>query len=230
MKHALAALTLAAMAGPALADGTAVIGTPDAEGSHEMRVSWLNQDTIRMEPVDPAAGAYMVLRDGAAYSVSPAGAGGPMVMDLSTISAMGQGLAAQSGAPGPDASIGEHAAAEVTGMRPTGARETVAGLEGAVYEIDWIDQSGAARTTTAVLSEDPLAVELTQAFSTFGETTHAEADPRSRRIVDSGLGLLRFGESFRVASLEDGGVSAAAFELPAEPMDLESMMRGMPQR
>jgi len=218
-------------AGPALADGKAVVRSPSPEGVQDITISWRDADTARME-VELTDG-YMVARDGKLYSVSNAGGAGQMVMDLSALGEMAdmmkQTAGAAAGGQGPGAQLAKRQAASVESLSDTGSDETVAGVNGDLYEIAWTDKTGQSHTDTMVLSADPLVREFNDVFSTLAGVAQSE-DPRTAAINAEGRGLLRFGEEFRVVEISDETPPAGAFELPAEPVDLGAMMQGMPKQ
>ena len=137
----------------ALGAGTATV---QAEGQ-TMEVAWQDGETARIDPQGQPA--YMLMQDGKLYSVSTV-QGRTMVLDVSGMAAMlrqmgGRG-AGGLGAVAPSA----WGAARVSGVEATGRSETVAGIQGEVYEVRWRDSNGRSHTDEAVLNGDPRAVEL----------------------------------------------------------------------
>ncbi|TGY87666.1 hypothetical protein E5163_14635 [Marinicauda algicola] len=218
----LAALAASALASAAHADGVAEISTPSQPGSETATIAWQDADTLRIDTPDPAG--YMLIRDGNAYAVTDQPGMGLMVLDLASIMTMARGMAAAGGMDTP--SLDEHRAAAVERITATGTRETVAGLEGEVYEIVWTDAAGDSHTDTAVLSGDALAREFTAAFAAFAQASGTEPDARSVELHDRGLGILRYGDDFALVSISGDAPGADHFELPAEPMTMQDMMRG----
>jgi len=126
------------------------------------------------------------------------------------------------------ASLAERQAESVESVSATGATEVVAGIEGDLYEITWIDMTGERHTDTMVLSDDPLVLEFNDVFSDLAGTGETD-DPRSAAIVAEGKGLLRFGEMFRVVEINGDTPPSGAFELPADPVDFGDMLQGIQQ-
>lgn len=215
-----ALLTLALSPLYACAAGTATIET-DGESS---TIAWLNNSTIRVD-MPFAYGGYMVARDGKIYMVSTNSTGGmPPVME---IGGMMQGFAAMGNKAGGD-SAGP-LAKDVTSIKATGKKETVAGIDGEVYELTTTDQQGHSQTLQAVFTDDPLVVEMTAAYLAFSEAMvgpkviadFKSALPKSKR------GLLRVGDEMVLQSIAADPPSASVFELPAKPMNIGDMMKDL---
>ncbi|WP_366655717.1 hypothetical protein [Fodinicurvata sp. EGI_FJ10296] len=179
---------------------------------------------MRITPGTP--GTYMLVRDGTLYAATTAGGMGVHVVDLSSLGEMAGSMGADSGGAdgqtGPQITI--ETAEEVTGLEATGRQEVVAGIEGELYEIGWIDSGGEHHTDQMVLTDNPLAVEMGQAFAAMAAATNGEVEPRQAAIVERGLGILRYGQAFVVESLTDESRPASEFELPAEPTNIGDMM------
>lgn len=221
------AIGLLTTALPALAGGQATLEA-SGEGAGTMQLSWADEDTVRLDPGNQPA--YMLVRDGKAYSVSNAG-GQTMVMDLSSMS----GAMQTQGGPSPSQQGTVANARSVDSMKATGTSETVAGIEGEVYEIAWTDGNGQKHTDEAVLTEDETVVEMTAAFRGFADTMGSvggdgNPDAIGEKLKAENKGLLRFSNQMRVTAVSDGAPSADEFELPAEPMDMQKMLEGMQRR
>ncbi len=224
MSRVFIMLAAALLGAPAFADGRAVIESPTPEGMHELEVSWDGEGRVRFDPGN--ADAYMLVRDGVLYAVTSAGGMGPQVINLSSI----EGMAGAGASAGPDigAEIMARRAEAVVSMEPTGRTETLADMEGELYEVTWRDAAGETHVDNAVLTDAPLALELDQAFAALLEnTTEGEPDARQVEVRERGLAILRYADSYTVLSAADAGSPPGDFELPAEPMDLQSMMQGM---
>lgn len=225
MIRLVSALGLAlSAAAPALADGTARFTSPTPEGEKTMEMAWLDPGTMRITPGSPET--YMLLREGTLYSVTSAGGMGVQVFDMSALGemagAMGQG-AGGAEAPG---QFTIETPEEVISLESTGRSEEVAGIDGELYEIRWRDSDGASHTDQMVLTDDPLAVEMGEAFAAMAAAVDGETDLRHQAVAERGLGILRYGDAFVIESLDAEAPPASAFELPAEPMDLGNMMGG----
>lgn len=222
LSRVLASMLFAA-ASPALAGGQATLET-SGKGAGAMSLSWSDPQTVRMTPEGQPA--YVLVREGKVYSITNAG-GSLMVMDISSMS----GMIPQQGAT-PQQETGTIADARaVTSVEPTGETETVAGIEGEIYEISWKDSRGGSHVDEAVLSEHDTAVEMTAAFRAFADAmgSAGNTDAIGERMSATGKGLLRFSDNFRVTAISSETPPAGEFELPAQPMDMENMMQGVPE-
>lgn len=213
------------------AGGTAKVEvTGDNAAGGTMTMRWQDADNVRVDP--PNQPAYMLLRDGKAYTVMSSG-GRTMVMDLASISNMPGGGPGGMGNPGMSGSSAISHATAVTELGATGRSETIAGIEGQIYNVAWTDASGESHSGEAVLSDDATVVEMSQAFGGFIEamaavgSTKSPGDAISEKLAAEGLGVLRFENQFRLAEISDETPSAGTFELPAKPMNLQDMMKGM---
>lgn len=200
----------------AMAAGTASVQTED----QTLEVLWQDESKARITPQGQSS--YMVMRDGKLYGVSTGGSR-TMVMDLTAMAGiMGRmGLDPSSTSPGPDQAM------EVESFGATGERETVAGLQGEVYEVRWRDQDGRTHTDQAVLSDNPLVVELMTVMAGAAQTLAEAMDREHGGVVEEqlstrGLGILRYNET-RVTKISGEAPGAGAFELPAEPMGSPGM-------
>lgn len=227
MRPFLVAATLL-LATPAFAAGTATIETTGPQGPQRMEVAWNDAGALRLG--FPGRQAYMVVRDGTLYAVTT-DRGRPMVMNMSEMGAlagrMSRGGMGGDIAPGLD----RHRASTVVAIEATGASREIAGLPAREFMITWTDRTGRERTDRAMLSPDPLAVELTRAFQSLAAASRGtdRPDPRASAIDGRGLGTLAYGDSFTVTEIAAETPPADAFELPAAPMSLKDMMGGTGQ-
>ena len=126
--------------------------------------------------------------------------------------------------------------AEVKSLKDTGKTETVAGVQGNIYTLEYLDHEGNTKTTDAVLSKDSKAREFTQTMYSIGTTLRDEMGNGEgqnkvagtgalwKQIDDQGLGLLRFGQGLTVSKLDDSKPDKSRFELPAAVTPINSMM------
>ena len=220
----LAALSLL-LPGIALAGGKATLVTTDQPmpmagqagngGPTSMTITWQDKNTTRMDFAD--AGMYLIMRDGKTYSVSQHN-GTPLVMDMSGMSGMMQSMMPKSG-------NSEHPFGSIDSVTATQSNETVAGIKGRVYNMSWTEPDGSKKSDEAVLTDDPLVVEMTQAY--FGAMSAMVGEKYTRLYQDAlpeaDQGLLKVGKQFYVESISKEDPPAATFELPGKPMDLPSM-------
>ncbi|MDZ7663110.1 hypothetical protein [Thiohalophilus sp.] len=151
-----------------------------------------------------------------------------MVIDLSAMAGM---MGGRMGAEVPSTSPGTDRAVEVESFGATGEKEVVAGIQGEVYEIRWRDEDGRTHTDQAVLSDNPLAVELTSVMHEVARTYAEAMDREHSGVVEDalsarGLGILRYGD-MRLTEISGESPGEKAFTLPAKPMD-PSGMGGIP--
>jgi hypothetical protein len=219
---ALATAVLAAPP-PALADGTVIY---QADAGQMGRVSMTDRwrgDALRIdiEGVD----AFMLLKGDTVYSVT-SGGGQVMVIPISDLAGMAG--AAGAGAQAPQA--GPAFPTDIGGMEPTGEVRTVAGIEGEVYQVEWVDNRGAAHTSTAVLTDDARLLDHQALKMSFSQTVAGEdPNPLMVELDRRNLAPLTFGDRFAVVEATADPGPEGNFVLPAEPMDLKGMMQGMGQ-
>lgn len=196
---------------------SATAGTPTT-----MTITWRDADTLRMDMGNE--GDYFIMRDGKAYSVSQSD-GETMVMDMEGMGAMVQAMANKGKKK-------ENPFGSIDSVKATGATDTVAGVKGRVYHMTWTDPDGSHKSGDAVLTDDPLVVEMTRAYlgsmSTMVGAENTESFEKS--LPDDDHGMLRMGDQFRIDSISRSDPPASTFTLPAEPMDLQSLMGGMGQK
>lgn len=205
---------LAALPLTGLAAGSATLGT----GQATSRILWQDSDTLRMQQ-GSNDGDYFLVRDGTAYSVTNRG-GKPMVIDMGAMLQMMRGAAgsqdAQPNLPQPGS------------FEATGDRETVAGIPGQVYRMQWTDGQGQQHKQEVVLTDDPRVVEMTRAYlGSIGAMFGGESASGFQQAMPADArGLLRVGQDFRLVEISDAQPAESEFELPAEPTSLQDMMRG----
>lgn len=190
----------------ALAAGSATIANDDGS---TVQIEY-DGDRVRLEL--PEGDGYMVVRDGRMYSVS-----GDTVFDVSSVFEM---FADQISLDPADEVEVLHE------LRPTGRTETIAGVRGEVYIVDYTDENGQRAEEEVVLSSDRRAVELREAFETMARAVASATDQAPQKELTEAFGdrgVLRFGDSMKVSSLSDRRPAAARFDLPSEPQDMEGI-------
>lgn len=207
------ALALATL--PAFAAGTARVRVEAGpQGAmRPMTFEWGDGGEVRMEV--PGQQGYMLVRDGHAYAVRGSGAKA-MVLDLTVMHNSG-GEAGGGGLAGRTALLG---------LDALGGSATVAGIEGELYRMRW-REAGEEKSGRVVLSGDPMAQSLSDAWGELARSMGAERDEGGvmSALQERGLGLLRLEGQFEVVEITGDTPAADRFELPAEPMDPRKLMR-----
>lgn len=193
---------------------------PVGGGESTMTLVWRDAKTMRMDFGDDAA---LIIRDGKTYSISQSD-GQIQVMDMAAMMKMMQAVSGQG-------TQGKNPLGSIDSVKATGATETVAGIKGRVYHMTWTNPDGKQQSGDAVLTNDPLVVEMTVAWlgSMSGMVDADTANAFLDGLPSKDRGLLRMGNQIQVESVSRSDPPASTFELPAKPMDLQSLMGGMGQ-
>lgn len=199
------------------------IGTAHAAGS--ATISSSDGETVRMDYLDDklsmnvgAGSDRMVLRDGKMFMIS-----GDTVIDAGSMMSM---VGQQMPALGPDD------VDQFKSLKASGRSETVAGINGEVHVLTYVDGEGNTQSRELVLSKDPRAVELMKAFSNMTETmAQLTGNPMPAGGAEfeaalRGYGMLRADSDFRVVSFNDAP-AASRFELPSAPQSMPNMQGQM---
>jgi len=193
----------------------------EADGATTV-VEFDGKSLMRLEEKDQSD-AYMVMRDEKLYSVAQQ-SGMAFVIEIgATVAQLGD-MSEHRDLYGKDVR-------EIKALRDTGRSETVAGISGVVYELDYINNAGQSVTETLVLSSDPTVYELTQATMAMSEIMmraagmekSADIEMMNASVLGKGLGVLRHGDDYMLSSIKEGKPAAKRFTLPAKPMDLSNM-------
>jgi hypothetical protein len=213
--HALVGASLVS-ALPALA-GTATV-TAGGEGQ-SMTFEYADGNLLRMSTSEDS---YMLMRDNTLFIVANEG-GEPMVFNASSMMRGFSGMIQQAA---PAATTNEFVA-----LKKTGRTETVAGITGDVYRLTMLEE-GKERTEEVVMSNDERAIEFRDALFVMARATMAALDnPESKanseemeaQLRKTGMGILRVGDEMAVSRISGETIAAARFDLPAEPMDMQSL-------
>lgn len=211
-------LTLALLPSLAFAAGSATFATDDGK----LEIQWLNSNTVRMGA--PGDKEYSLLKDGKVYSVYHEN-GRPQVMDLTSMMTMMGDMAKQM-------ADGTVDLGTVLATKATGKKETVAGVTGEIFLITIKSEDGSTETAETVLTDNALAVEMTQAF--MATTTALVGKDNSQRFLNQlpkgKTGLLRSDNDFTLVKLSGTTPASALFELPAQPQDMSQMLQGLGQQ
>ncbi|GAA5233804.1 hypothetical protein FOZ76_07060 [Verticiella sediminum] len=181
-----------------------------------------DQRNLRLED-SQRRGIYLLSRDGVLYAVSSVG-NQPVVVSGNAV------IGLLSGGGNRQFATGSEDIQQLLSLEPTGRSETVAGIRGEQYAVNYIDRSGRNRTENVVLSTDPDVVTLTravgQAAIDFQQRTGVDTQGARALLAEldkQNRGLLGFGQHYRLASLERGAPPAERFALPGAPMQLPSL-------
>lgn len=198
---------------------TQVGGQSMGGGETTATITWRDAGTMRMDFGDDAGS--LITRDGKTYSVSQSG-GKTQVMDMSAMMKMMQAMGGQR-------SQSKNPFGSIDSVQATGATDTVAGIKGRVYHMTWTDPDGSKKSGDAVLTDDPLVVEMTLAYlGSMGGMVGADTTKAFQNALPGkDRGLLRMGDQVQVKSISRADPPASAFKLPAKPMDMQSIMGGM---
>lgn len=185
-------------------------------------LTWHDSNTMRMDFGDKNAGS-LIVRDGKTYSVSHRD-GRIQVMDMSVMMKMMQAVGGQS-------LSSKNLFGSINSVKATGATETVAGIEGRVYHLTWTDPDGSHQSGDAVLTDNPLVEEMTRVY--LGAMTGMVGADTTRAFQNAlpgkDRGLLRMSDQVRVESISRADLPTSTFDLPAKPMDLQGLIRGLGQ-
>ena len=165
---------------------------------------------------------YMILNDDGLFVVRDAD-GKLMVIDAGKMMQMFGDMA---GSATPSV-----AASKVVSLRATGRREDHAGIQGEVYELEYIEEgSKATQQAELVLSADPRAIELSNAISGMARSiakssgkSAVAANEFQQRLNKMKKGVLRYDQDLLVIAINGNKIDSARFVLPAKPTDLSGM-------
>ncbi len=217
--HSLVAATILA-SGAASADFTAQVSAQGDAGKHQVTLTleFWRAATGRMTRMDIERSGYMLIRDGRAYMVITT-AGVPIVMDLSA-------MAQSDGVNQASTSMGADEMKDVVSLEGLGGKEILAGIPGEIYKLTWRDGQGRERTDDIVLSGDPRALDLMQAWAhmidvvkTSGVSSTGQEELISL-ISNKKMGWLRIGNRSRLTAFQQTKLSVDRFALPGPVMQL----------
>lgn len=207
-KNTLIAMTALLMSSSLLA-GTAKLETGGSITTMEYRGAGLLRMSGQYD-------GYMLHRDGKLFMVSGP-PGRQMVIDAAAAFKMAGGMMPATG-PNP---------VKLNSFSNSGRSETVAGIPGEVWDINYQDEKGNTQQRELVLSKDSRAREYSEAMYQMTRTMFritgkdpAQAEVLSKELRDKGLGILRFGSEMKVLDLSGNDVPESRFALPSAPMQM----------
>lgn len=234
----LAHLTLLAVALSlpvrALAGGTAQIETGSGKDATRATIEF-DGAKVRMVTAINGQGeapqGEMIFRDGKTYAVIR-NEGTPMVMEMGGMMKMMGSMANQQANATTDAFDDVE---RYYGLTATGRAESVGGVRGEVYRLDYDTKSGQRKSEELVLGTQTAVREMSQSMLAFGTamtTAMGIIEPEGSRQLQAELqrknvGVLRFGQEYRVVSLSSTKPPASRFVLPAAPTEMPQLPAGV---
>lgn len=225
IKHFLTFIFLAftVQANAASNAGTAVFQSKEGGANSTTRFEYLDESTSRMDVEGQKNGdAYMLFKGGKALVVTHT-QGQTIVMDMAQLSSMASsfGVATDQSTKGFTSSIDS--------MKATGKKETVAGIQGEVYQLEWLE-NGEKRQDELVLSKDKKARAYTRAWMNAirmmqkaGAQQEIKGDHLVARLDKKKLGILRLGDRFELKSIKSSSPDVARFEVPESTMEMPNL-------
>jgi len=187
--------------------------------------------------VTPAAGTgpegfdgYLIFRDGKGYTIATSN-GRLVVMEMQdTIKVLGSVVNLKD-----VTTVGFDDVVSIQALAPTGGRETVAGVDGEVYRLNYQARNSQPESRDMVLTRDPVVREMTASALAFGTAVAAEMklpEPQGSRDLRAELqrlnaGVLRFGDEFQVVSLNRQAPAADRFDLPQGALQIPALPEGL---
>ena len=191
-----------------------LVGTYDLSEGNMMVVEYHDQNTFRM---NMGSDSYVLMNQGKAYMVSKQD-GGWEAVSVESMKAMMNRMG-----------FGQKIEQKMQNQTPpkfedTGRTERIAGLTGKVYLVTTTDSNGTAETVEMVFGQDPRLVTLQNANIRLAEAwsnrrgrdggpTFGEIMKRYQSHGPQG-GILRYGDTMRLISLQDTELAASRFALP----------------
>ena len=204
------------LATSANASGIARFKGMDGGKPYTLSLEYIDQTTSRidMDAKSETAG-YLLFNNRQAQIVSSY-QGNTLVMDLASMNQMAQSLGVMK-MLGIDS---ETLLVHVINMKATGKKETVAGIVGEVYKINW-SRNNVKHQDELVLSRSPLAWEYTAAWidaidviSKASPSIDIKGDELMAKVKKDKLGILRFGSRFQLVSAKSKVINPARFVAP----------------
>lgn len=200
----------------AFASGVAQFKGVDGGEKYTLKLEYLDSKTSRVDTdASSDATSYLIFAHGKATVVATY-QGNTLVMDLNNMSSLVQNLGVMS-VLGIDS---ESLLINVISIEATGKKEKVAGIEGQVYRLTWT-RNNVTQQDELVLSNDIQAWNYTRAWMNIVETISnsspsisIKGDELLSMISKDKLGILRFGNRFRLVSMQSKAVEAERFIAP----------------
>lgn len=198
------------------ASGIAKFKGIDNGEPYTLSLEYLSRNTSRIDMDDNSDVDSYLLFNNKQAQVITAYQGSTLVMDLASMSQMAQSLGVMS-VLGIDS---ETLQIHVISMEPTGKKEKVAGIEGEVYKLTW-SRNKVKQQDELVVSRDERVWEYTEAWvdamdaiSQSSPSISIRGNELLARISNDKIGVLRLGNRFRLASVQNKPVSHTRFVAP----------------
>lgn len=202
------------------AGGVAKFRSMDKGESTTLTFEFLNEFTSRMNfAVDQKASGYMLFSEGKAFIVSQS-EGETIVMDMAEIGKMAASFGANS------ADYAQDFRSHVINMTSTGRNETVAGIKGEVYRLEW-SEGDKKYVDDLVVSRNDKAVVYTRAWLSAIQNMQSavpgqqvKGDDLMATLYNENFGILRLGDRFRLESVEIGKQDPANYVVPESTIQI----------
>lgn len=207
----------------ALAGGTVQVLNGQGEDAIKTTMEFEGEQ-LRITPeVSADAKNYMVFRDGKPYMVSGEG-DAPMVMEMTAMARMAGGMMKNmemGGSTFDDVAV-------YHGLKATGRSEVHAGITGEVYLLEYTTKKGQRVSEEMVLAKHPVLKDMNRATAKFGlvmAEAMGVADAQGAKQIEAefnrlNVGMLRYGQDYKVVSVSNRSPAASRFVLPAAPTEM----------
>lgn len=230
---------------PVQAAGQAFIQTSQGGRVEQIRVLWLNTHSARMDIPRPPA--EILLHNKTLYAISHLG-GVSVVATVDNVQQLAQALGQGAGAFG---QLDHQKARSVKTLKASGHYETIAGIRGEQYRVVWIDRLGKTHTDTAVLTHEPVVVDMTRSLQNMALSANEGDDARmieftrpndgqtenkgacqsewlgSDKHQCRGWGVLRYGNAFVLTSITSKAPAKDLLSLPTQSIDVQKILQGL---
>lgn len=176
----------------------------------------------KMRVPSPEENGWVLFDQGRIYAVATDG-DTPRVIDLTAMAGMTGGVQGLQMFSGVDMS------GDNISFKDLKRTETIAGIEGHVYQVTVVEDDGSKSQTEAVFTDSKVVKSafdhLMKALSAVDNATEQTWQKLGKDQLGNRTGMLRYGNQWQIESIDDKAVDAKLFELPAKPMSMQDMMR-----
>ncbi len=225
MKQYLFSILLMLLVAEASASGIAKFRGMDGGKPYTISLEYLNQTTSRIDmDTRNEASAYLLFNNRQAQVVSFY-AGNTLVMDLASMNQMAESLGVTK-MLGIDS---DNLLVHVNRMQATGKKETVAGITGEIYLVDW-SRNNVKNRDEVVLSRSSLAwaytatwIDAIEVISNSSPSINIRGDELLAKVKKEKLGILRFGNRFQLVSARSMQINPERFIAPDSSFDIPGL-------